>query len=73
MNEFRKFLGLKRMFTFLAYSAIVSNDPWYVEFETFEQWNPDKEVAVRGHGRHGRLSLIETPFLACSRTIVWTR
>ena len=64
MNEFRKFLGLKRMFTFPAYWAIVLNDTWCVEFKTFEDWNSDKEIAVRGHGRHGRLSPIETLFLS---------
>ena len=45
MNEFRKFLGLKRSWhltSFLRAPLLTGIE----EFETFEEWNPDPEIAV---------------------------
>jgi hypothetical protein len=45
MNEFRQFLGLRRTFA-LCY-RFCSPLTIYIEFNTFEEWNPDPEIAVR--------------------------
>jgi hypothetical protein len=48
MNEFRVFLGLKRK-SFLDISismSIPTQLPTLTEFESFEEWNPDPEIAV---------------------------
>jgi hypothetical protein len=47
MNEFRKFLGLKRPFNLpsVRHPSVTDNAP-DIEFETFEEWNPDPEIAV---------------------------
>ena len=45
MNEFRKFLGLKRSSLFPVIVFLVGS-LGLAEFETFEDWNPDPEIAV---------------------------
>ena len=45
MNEFRKFLGLKRLFLYPVIAFLVGLQG-LAEFETFEDWNPDPEIAV---------------------------
>jgi linoleate 10R-lipoxygenase len=47
MNEFRQFLGLKRMFGPLVRIRFLHLDSSYLSgFKTFEEWNPDPEIAV---------------------------
>jgi linoleate 10R-lipoxygenase len=45
MNEFRKFLGLKRLSN-LLFTLILSEGSAPIEFKSFEEWNPDPEIAV---------------------------
>ena len=46
MNEFRKYLGLKRMsWLFVRYLFYILTI-YFAEFKTFEEWNPDPEIAV---------------------------
>jgi linoleate 10R-lipoxygenase len=45
MNEFRQFLGLRR--TLALCCRFCSPLTIYIEFKTFEEWNPDPEIAVR--------------------------
>jgi linoleate 10R-lipoxygenase len=45
MNEFRQFLGLRR--TFVLCCHFCSPLTIFIEFKTFEEWNPDPEIAVR--------------------------
>jgi hypothetical protein len=45
MNEFRQFLGLQR--TLALCRRLCSPLTIYIEFKTFEEWNPDPEIAVR--------------------------
>ena len=46
MNEFRTFLGLKRLFLSPVMSFLLGL-LGLAEFLTFEEWNPDPEIAVR--------------------------
>jgi hypothetical protein len=45
MNEFRQFLGLRRTLALCCHFC--SPLTKYIEFKTFEEWNPDPEIAVR--------------------------
>jgi linoleate 10R-lipoxygenase len=44
MNEFRQFLGLPRTLALCCHFC--SPLTIYIEFKTFEEWNPDPEIAV---------------------------
>lgn len=44
MNEFRQYLGLRR--TLPLFGRFYSPLTIYIEFKTFEEWNPDPEIAV---------------------------
>jgi hypothetical protein len=50
MNEFRQFLGLKRTFDLqVSLSGGSLKGFAYLEFESFEEWNSNQEIAVRGY------------------------
>ena len=47
MNEFRQFLGLKRMSWLLVRNWFFNlASSYFSGFNTFEEWNPDPEIAV---------------------------
>lgn len=45
MNEFRKFLGLRGGYQ-SCHPCVRISISFNVEFKTFEEWNPDPEIAV---------------------------
>jgi linoleate 10R-lipoxygenase len=64
MNEFRQFLGLRRT---LALCCRFCHSPLtiYTEFETFEEWNPDPEIAVRLLSRFRRFFVVVVVDICC--------
>jgi linoleate 10R-lipoxygenase len=46
MNEFRKFLGLKSLSRWIFTLILSAKGSADIEFESFEEWNPDPEIAV---------------------------
>ncbi|KAF8879251.1 heme peroxidase [Infundibulicybe gibba] len=57
MNEFRKFLNLKHE-TGLLYGKVVSLNSG-LEFKSFEEWNPDPEIADAARRLYGHIDNLE--------------
>jgi hypothetical protein len=60
MNEFRAFMGLKRMW----FSRFLRVDGdrrrvWHLGFATFEEWNPDLEIAQAARMLYGHIDNLE--------------
>lgn len=57
MNEFRAFLGLRR-----ALSSFLNNfqlTKITLEFQTFEEWNPDSQIAGAARRLYGHVDNLE--------------